>query len=355
MRGMPVNLFKINARNKISRDMTLEEIAGSVNVERLRLDYDDYITPMVLWATEDSTETAKALQVVRVVPMGGYIRGLFGGEDKKGKQKYAGLVVEHYEESNGIIYVKLHNLTKSYQVPVDLMRRYGVSVYKLYYRGLINPFVCRTYNVLLSAKGDEKLKAFISNLIDFNQNVMSEEDAKNLNTLINELKTSIDMFKENYYVVYRCQRIFTACVPTDLRMAISESHVAYLECRDLEQAYYYVATLNYLAYKVIKTGRSFIRDQFARPAIAVAVAGLSWKIVPEDIRAQMACLSMQLAKKLTWKDYPDQKIALMELAQHPEFKEIVRVFDEVVDEKGLNEALNLVSSISKERTKDNDN
>lgn len=279
--------------------------------------------------------------------------GLLGGEKKKGKQKYAGLVVEHYKEVNGVVYIKLYNLTKSYRVPVDLMKRHEVAVYKLYYRGLINPFSCRTYDVLLSARGDIELKKFLRALVDFNRDSITETDLEYLNTLIRELKTSLDMFKEDhYYVVYRCQRIFTACVPIDLKMAISESHIAYIECKDLEQAYYYAAVLNYLAYKVVESRRSFIRDQFARPAIAVVAAGLSWKTVPEDARMRIALLSMRLSSRLAWREYPNQKVALKHITQHQEFKEIAGILDKLVDKENLDEALNLVSSIGEEESEE---
>lgn len=351
MRIMPVRLFKVGAKSSISRDETLDAVKDSITVEELELSYDDYVAPMVLWATEDPARTAMALGVQRVVPKGGYIMGLFGGEKKKGKQEYAGLVVEHYKEVNGIAYIKLYNLTKSYQVPVDLMKKYGVDIYKLYYRGLINPFNCRTYDVLLSAKGDKELRGFLEALVEINQGVITNKDQDYLKTLIKELKTSIDMFNQRYhYVVYRCQRIFTACVPTDLKMAISESHVAYLECNDPEQAYYYAAALNYLAYKVIESERSFIRDQFARPAIAITVAGLSWKTVPGDVRARVATLSKQLSMKLPWINYPRQRTALTQIAQYNEFKEIIHILDELVEKDKLMKALELVSASGKEET-----
>lgn len=279
--------------------------------------------------------------------------GLLGGEKKKGKQKYAGLVIKHYKEVNGIADIQLYNLTSSYQVPVDLMKRYGVDVYKLYYRGLINPFNCKTYNVLLSAKGDKELRGFLEALISFNQSIMTNKDQDYLKMLIKELKTSIDMFKEeHYYVVYRRNRAFTACVVERPKNAVSSDVVSYIECKDAEQAYYYAAVLNYLAYKVVESGGSFIRDQFARPSIAVAVAGLSWKTVPESTRTQVASLSIQLSRKLAWRDRPSQRTALVQLAQHPEFKKVISILDGLVDKDRLREALELVSATGEEETEE---
>ncbi|MEM4731909.1 MAG: hypothetical protein QXO48_02070 [Desulfurococcaceae archaeon] len=343
---MPVKLLRIRAKtSRISKNMELRELESLLKIEELGLSYDDYIAPMVLWAVEDAERIAEELGVLRVVPKGGYIMGLFGGEKKKGKSEYAGIVVERYDAKNGVVYIKLYNLTRSYNVPINLMNRYGVDVYKVYYAGLINPFSCRTYNILLSKKGDEDLKNFLKTLVELNRNAMPQRDLNYLNALIAELKTSIDMFDENrYYVIYRCQRVFSACVPTDLTKAVSESHIAYLECKDQDQAHYYAGVLNYLAYKVIELKRSFIRSQFARPALAITVAGLSWKTVPEDIRRKISDLSSQLSRKIAWSKYPNQEIAFRHLASRPEFKEIVRILDGYVDKEKLKDALNLVSS-----------
>ncbi|MEM1832440.1 MAG: hypothetical protein QXJ97_13040 [Desulfurococcaceae archaeon] len=345
---MPVKLLRITAEtagSRISKNMTLEEVESLLKMEELKSSYDDYIAPMVSWAVEDSERIARELGVLRVVPKGGYIMGLFGGEKKKGKSGYAGLIVEQYAAKSGIVSIRLYNLTKSYNVPIDLMNRYDVDIYKIYYRGLVNPFSCRTYNILLSKRGDEDLKKFLKTLVELNRNAMPQRDFNYLNALITELKTSIDMFDENhYYVIYRCQRTFSACVPMDLTKAVSESHVAYLECENQDQAYYYAGVLNYLAYKVIELGRSFIRDQFARPAIAIIAAGLSWKTVPEDIRRKISDLSSQLSRKIAWSKYPNQEIAFRHLASRPEFKEIVRILDGYVDKERLKDALNLVSS-----------
>jgi len=201
----------------------------------------------------------------------------------------------------------------------------------------------------LEERRDEDLKKFLKTLVELNRNAMPQRDFNYLNALITELKTSIDMFDENhYYVIYRCQRTFSACVPTDLTKAVSESHIAYLECENQDQAYYYAGVLNYLAYKVIELGRSFIRDQFARPAIAIIAAGLSWKTVPEDIKKKISNLSSQLSRKLTWNIYSNQRIAFNQLARRLEFKGIVHILDGYVDKERLKDALNLVSSLPQE-------
>lgn len=346
---MPVKLYRVSVRGRISKDSTLEEVKGLLNLEELRLSYDEYVRPVILWATEDSKELADNLDVNRVVPKGAHIMGLLGGEKKRGKQEYAGIVVERYSVSGGIAIIKLVNLNKAYQVPVDLMRKYKVGVYKLYYRGLVNPFKCGTLEVLLSARGENQLKRFLREMIEINREVMTMQDIERLEKLIRELRASVDQLKEgSSYVVYRRNRAFTACVPEDLKMATSSDVISYMECKSPEQAHYYTAVLNYLAYKVVEHGRSFIRDQFARPAVAIAVAGLSWRDVQEDIRRDVSALSEQLSRKLSWKMYPNQKAALNDVAKTPEFTRIKSTLDELVDKERLRAALELVSAAGAE-------
>jgi len=159
VRHVPVKLLRIaaeTASSRISKNKALEEVESLLKIEELKLSYDDYIAPMVSWAVEDSERIARELGVLRVVPKGGYIMGLFRGEKKKGKPGHAGLIVEQYNAKSGIVSIRLYNLTKSYNVPIDLMNRYGVDIYKIYYRDLVNPFSCRTYNILLSKRGAMK-------------------------------------------------------------------------------------------------------------------------------------------------------------------------------------------------------
>lgn len=342
---MRVRLFRASTKKVIPKDMTLEEVNSLIEVEELKIDYERYVEPVLLWVTESPERIAEALGAEKVVPMGGYIRGILGGEKKRGKQEYAGLVVEHYEERDGLIFIKLVNLSKVYQVPAELMTRYRANVYKLYYVGLVNPFKCRTYKILLSADGEDKLKKFLEMLAKINQEVMTESDAKKLKALIKELKISLDPFNESsHYVVYRRSRAFTACVPEDLNMAVSYDDISYLEFESPEQANYYAAVLNYLAYKVIESGRTFIRHQFSRPTIAIAVAGLSWKDVPEGVRNEIQSLATQLTKKLSWREYPNQKAALMDVVRTSEFGKIITLLDGFVDRERLRVALELVSA-----------
>lgn len=339
---MPVKLYKISTKGLISKDKPLEEIKSLIEIEELKINYEEYMRPALLWVREDLESIAKALDVEKIVRMGAYIRGLFGGEEKR-TQKYAGLVINHYAEHDGFILIKLVNLDKAYSIPAELMKKYEVGVYQLYYEGLINPFKCRTHSVLLSSN-EENLREFLRKMIDLNRGVMTTQDMQKLKVLIEELKASLDCLdQKSYYAIYRTDRAFTACVPEDLNAAASSSTISYLKCKSLEQAYYYVAVLNYLAYKVIETNRSFLRHQWSRPATAIMVANLSWRDLPNADKKDIYTLSKQLSKKIRWKKYPDQGAALRDIAQIQEFKEIISILDSHVDKERFKTALDLVS------------
>lgn len=342
---MTIKLVRTDLRNTIFKNRALEDVEKALEEVEINMTYDDYVKPMILWATKDVRKLARELDVERVVPKGSYIMGLFGGEKKKGKQKYAGLVVEEYSEHNNIVCLKLFNLRKIYEVPVELMNKYSVDIYKLHYAGYVNPFKCKPCNTLLSGKGDSSLKDFLRELVKINLMNMESRDKEYLEILINELKTSIDLFRrESYYVIYRCQRMFTACVPEDLEKAVSESHTAYIECRSLKQAHYYVAVLNYLVYKAMELKRSFIRSQFARPLIAIVASDLTWNRVSEEVRSKVSELSEKLSQKLVWRKYSNQKEALENLLGEQEFRDIVELLDKNVNKDKLIKALKLVST-----------
>jgi hypothetical protein len=347
---MSIRLLKITAEQPVSKDESLDEATNKLKETKLLVGYNDYIRPMLVWAKTDEKTLAEALDVERVVPKGAYIMGLFGGEKKKGKEEYAGLVVEHFICEGNYVQIRLHGLSRIYRIPKQLMKQYSVNVYKLLYRGLINPFKCKTCDVLLSSEGGEKLRSFLKEIVRFVPN-MPFDDRKKIERLAEEVKADLDVFEKNKpYVVYRCARTFTASVPDNIDNAVSESHVAYIICKNHQQAHYYAAVLNFLAYKIIKCERSFIRDQFTRPLVAVVEAGLSWKDIPSDQRQSVASFSEKLSKTLEWKDYRDhQDQALTELADVEEFKEIVNLLDKYVSSSNLKNALSFVSGDPKAR------
>jgi len=53
--------------------------------------------------------------------------------------------------------------------------------------------------------------------------------------------------------------------------------------------------------------RSFVLDQFARPLLAIYVAGLSWSAVDETTYRRVVELSKVLHEKATSEEYGNQK------------------------------------------------
>ena len=93
-------------------------------------------------------------------------------------------------------------------------------------------------------------------------------------------------------MVYRSQRSFVGVVIKGDKDIALEHHLCFLETSQKEKAYYYCGALNYLVSKVKK---GFIRDQFARPLVAIIKAGLEWK--GEDWQKRVSELSEELHKK----------------------------------------------------------
>ncbi len=320
--------------------------ADLIEAKVLDMTYDEYITPSLLYFTQDLQEIAKLLGVRKVIPKGQYIMGLLGGETGRG-EPYAGLVLEEHKYDNNEFEFRLYGITTKLRVPIDWLRKYGVHIYELIYVGMINPFsLNRSLPILLSNRGARYLCEFFKVSLEANAMKIPSDDARKISILMNELKQpeSLKTLNEDsYYVVYRCDRAFTACFIKPSPLAILDSHVSAIECDDENKAHYYVAILNYLAYKVIMEGRTFIHHQFARPTLAVIIAGLSWKDIDEKIRNRVAELGKQLSQKIPIRKFSNQKVALKYIANYTEFKDLVKLLDETVDRERLKEALNLVS------------
>jgi hypothetical protein len=331
---------------RYSKSLTLEDV--KLEKRYYGKSYEDYIKPALLYFTEDLNILAKELTVERVCPKGLYIMGIKGGEEKKGEEKYAGLVLEEYKLNDTNFEFKLYGTKDKLVTYVDLLEKYGITVYKMVYMGEITPFKLKKYlNIILSQKGEESLKHFLKKTLDLNFREVTIDTFNKVSGLINELKqpnniTPLNIIK--YYVAYRCARAFTAFAfkPMENNIII-ESHVGYIECKSEDIAYYYAAVLNYLAYKVVEYKRSFNRAQFARPLLAIYLAGLSWNDMDNETRERILELSKSIHKKAPDKEYPNQRVALKNIASLQEFKELVKILDSKVNKEKLEEALNLVS------------
>jgi len=324
----------------------------SLKEERVNQSYEEYLKPALRWAASKGMEDL--LEVEKVIPKGEYIMGLMGGEKKKGKEEYAGLVLEGFEKGPWGVKFRLWNLSKDLKVSASSLSKYKIRVYRLAYVGLINPFSpAGFYPVLLSAKGEKELKGFLQEAQSLNEQSLPQRDLEKLRKLIKEAKQPKPkpLQKEKWHVIYRCDRAFTAYATRPHNLLL-DSHASAITCKTQEQAHYYAAVLNYLAFKVTERGRTFIRHQFAKPLDAIIYAGLSWKDTNEEKRTKISSLGKRLARSPPCKGRcSNQAKALKALAGIPEFQELVRELDSMVDKERLEEALDFVSGRKEKRSK----
>ncbi|MCQ4448802.1 MAG: hypothetical protein NO076_06135 [Sulfolobales archaeon] len=349
-----VKLKALSGR-EYSKKMSLDEIRDYLEITTYIKTYDEYIKPGLLYFTftKDPAALARELGVDRISPKGLYVMGIYGGEKKKGEEEYAGLVLLEHGVEGATFKFRLYNTKDALVVPVNYLKKYGVKVYRMIYAGEINSFKINRYlNIILSEQGEAMLKKFLEEALKLNERSISAKTLNKVIKLIGELRqpsTVKPLSTDKYYVVYKCRRAFTASVYVPAENSIVESHTSYVETRSEDVAYYYAAILNYLAYTVLRSGRTFNRDQFARPLLAIYMADLSWNNMDEETRGRIVELSKRLHEKAPGKEYSNQRVALQEMAGLSEFKELVKVLDSKVDRSKLEEALSLVSGFGTEK------
>jgi hypothetical protein len=332
----------------IDKRLGLEEIKDLLEIKDFEREYEEYMRPGLLYFTENIDRLAYELDVEKIYPKGAYIMGLYGGEEKRGEERYAGIVLENYSFEDAIFRFRLSGIDKTLIAPKDLLKRYGIKIFKLVYMGEINPFRLRRFlNIILSVYGSDSLKRFLSEALKINERDISTHIYRRVEKLIEEVRQpstikTLDMNK--FYVVYRGGRIFSSAVvqPFSDDVIISE-HVSYVETKDEDKAYYYSAVLNYLAYKVVELRWTFSRTQLARPLFAVHLSGLSWREADEKMRFKVVELSKRLHDKASDKEYNNQKTALKNLLLMQEFRELVKTLDQIVERERLESSLRIVS------------
>jgi hypothetical protein len=334
---------------RYDKSLDLNEMRDLLKIRSYEKNYEEYIKPGKIYFSTDLNELAKKFNVLIIVPKGLYIMGAQGGEKKKGKERYAGLALESYSLDKGIFRFRLYNTKSVLEVPQELLEKYNVNIYRMIYTGEVNPFKLRKHlDIILSKNEEKKLKEFLDESLSMNERRILSEDDKKIRMLISELKqpsTIQTLNKEHYYAIYRARRCFTAFTykPNEDNIIVRED-IGYLECNSEDTAYYYSAVLNYLAYRVTTFGGSFIRNQYAKPLLAVYFAGLSYDSVRDDIRKKVVELSKVLHEKASDKEFSDQSMALKDLYDNvSEFRELVKILDSVVDRGKLEEALDMVS------------
>jgi len=334
-----------------NKSLSLDEIRDYLIIRPYGKSYEEYIKPGLLYFTEDLNTLARELGVDRIVPMGLYIRGIYGGEKKKGEEEYAGLIMLEHSVEGAVFKFRLHNTRDVLVVPVDYLKKYGVKVYNMIYVGEINPFRINRYlNVILSERGEPMLKKFLEEALKLSERNISADTHNKVRKLIGELRQPPmvkSLSTNKYYIVYRRDGAFTAVtIKCSLDNLIVKDEVGRIETGNEDVAYYYAAVLNYLAYTALRAKRTFNRHHYARPLLAVYIAGLSWNSIDEDTRNKIVELSKKLHEKAPSKEYSNQRMALKDIAQLSEFRELVEILDSKINKEKLDEALTLVSLAS---------
>jgi len=344
--------LKLERGQGYSKSLELDTIRDYLEEVRVERSYDEYARICMAYFNEDFDRLAKELNVNSVHDMGLYIRGIYGGERKKGEERYAGIVLKKFHQDRASFWFKLWNTEDELRVPLDMLRKYGIKVYKMIYMGEVDPFKLRRFlNVILSERGVDSLKQFLREALEASKAEISSWDTVGkVRKLADEVIqpssiTTLDTSK--YYVIYRGKATFTAfAFKPDSDNIIVKDEVGYMECDREDIAYYYAAVLNYLAHKVIEFRREFVRDQYGRPIPAIFRAGLAWKDVDEAIRSRVVKLSKILhekAQEVLNKRYSKQRMALKEIAKIPEFRELMKTLDSKINKEDLEKALKKVS------------
>lgn len=303
--------------------------------------YTEYIEALKLYFNLDTEELASWLNATKLYKKGTYIMGLFGGEKKKGKESYAGLVLKDVNCNLFPCRVRLWNTESFVELEdEDLIK-------KLIYRGKIYPFWIGTYDCLLSEKGEKNLK---ETLKEFLRQEINQEDKMRIKRLLAEIKQSdlTVLSPEYWYIVARGKRTFVSGVIKGNNSLVLDSSVSAIEMESPEEAYYYSACLNYLVYV---TEKGFIRDQYARPFLAIAIAGLEWQ--RELWQYDVAEISRELHHLINSKNlfenlprgFPVQrsiKIMLEDEEIADRFLTMTDIFDSKIDPENLERALSLV-------------
>jgi hypothetical protein len=321
-----------------SKSLRLEMEPGPqiyVITKTLEKGYEEYILPIINYYDKDVRDLERRLGVVSIVSMGPYIRGLFGGEGKKGKEKYAGLIVEKsLSQPEWDIYrIKLSNTSSEIEVSKT---EYEKQLYSLIYRGITHPFYSDNPYTIFGSRDKRSLVSSLKHMLSVNGHMLGRGDREKMEKLIDEVQypARLNTFKKGkWYTLFRINRTFSSFVltPPDEKW-ITESHMAYIDCgTESNKAYYYAAVLNYLAYKVTKLGLSFVRDQFSRPILAILDAGLSWNQVRPEIQNDISELSIILHREM--KDiFRDTKLnqekkAFMLLEKNENFNYLIKKLD----------------------------
>jgi hypothetical protein len=339
----------VHVENDYSKSMKLESQPGSqvsVTLRKFNIGYEEYLNPIKNYHSKNVGNLEHRLSVVSFESMGPYIRGLFGGDKKHGKETYAGLVLDNISKPNSDIYkIRLYNTTCDLEIQKE---EYEKKLYTLLYRGLVHPFYFEKPYSILGDVGKKNLVSSIKHIMAVNGHILGRDDREKIGKLVEEVQfpSKLHTFKKkNWYVVFRINRTFSSVVvfPPNEKW-ITESHLAFIDCGgNKDKAYYYSGVLNYLAFKATKSHMNFVRDQFSRPVLAIIEAQLNWNRVEPKARLAISDLSYKLhneSENIYYNaELRKEKKAFDLLERNNTFTLLVKKFEEITKESNINDAL----------------
>jgi len=212
------------------------------------------------------TNLEELLGVEKVHRRGTYITGLVGNNERDG------LIIEEV----GDLGVRLNSGYLFVSIPDQAIRRL------LYYPN-VKPFFSDIVSVVAPLEGEERLKEV---LLEASEKAPPDYRSR-LESLARIARIRQDvLFKGgSFYVVFRGVGAPVASVIEGKPGMFGDQRLAFIETKE-NQAFYYAGVLSYLTSRV-PTG--FLRNQFARPLLALVKAGLEWR--DEDWQYEVADLS----------------------------------------------------------------
>lgn len=273
----------VSFKRQYSKSLHLSDVDIKVVNEE---NYEQYSKEIEEYLNYSSKEIAEILKVEKVVPMGYYIRGLFGGERKKGAPKYAGLTfsIKKYDETAQQYFIQLSGTNN----PIKISAHY-LKYAKLIYLSNVLPFYKRELFYILLPENQD-----IKSYLELIRDLASKEDYEKIDLLIKEVifPNTYSLLSSNYFYVFsRCEGYPVAFVyKPQSEKVIIESHVSYLVSKEKEKAFYYSAALNY-----ISKNMAVQRHVSKRAYIEIIKRGLEWR--GEEWQIEVAKLSEALHNK----------------------------------------------------------
>lgn len=185
---------------------------------------------------------------------GNYIMGFLGNRGKYPGFSYK-LIMKSDDTDTAVI--KLAGTDK--EIVVKYSELLNNTIEMIYYAKVL-PFVIKEHIKLLK--------------LNYALKIVKKHFPEFFNICKSEWKMPEKPKRVRFGVVWRGMRVFVASI---FRDGIIDIHSGYIICKTEDEALYYAAILNYLAWLLKKNGYSFSRSQQARPIAVIYSSGLMYK------------------------------------------------------------------------------